>query len=131
VDAEAAARAWVEGWSRAWPAGDAELVATLYTEDASFNEHPFREPRKGAAGAREYAEWTFGAQADAECRFGEPIVSGDRAAVDWWAIVTDTDGDAETLVGASILRFAADGRVVEQRDVWAAEPGRRELPTWA
>lgn len=60
-----------------------------------------------------------------------PIVEGDRAAVDWWAVVTSRNGSCETLAGTSLLRFGPDGLVVEQRDVWASEPGRRELLGWA
>ncbi len=64
-------------------------------------------------------------------RFGEPLVAGDRAAVDWWAVITATDGSVETIAGTSLIRFGADGRVVEQRDVWAGEPGPHDLTDWA
>jgi hypothetical protein len=79
----------------------------------------------------EYAAWAFGEQVAAECRFGTPVVQGERAAVEWWAAVTAPDGTVETLAGVSLLRFDASGLVVEQRDVWAREPGRDELPMWA
>jgi hypothetical protein len=46
-------------------------------------------------------------------------------------VVTSRGGSIETLAGTSLLRFDADGLVIEQRDVWAGEPGRRELPDWA
>ena len=92
-----------------------------------FYSHPFRDRQA----PREYVEWAFGEQAEAECRFGEPVVAGDRAAIDWWAVITSKDGSTESLAGTSLLRFDADGRVVEQRDVWALEPGRRDLPDWA
>ncbi len=127
MDPSAAALAWVEGWSRAWPVGDAAIVASLYADDAVFYSHPFREPL--APG--EYAAWAFADQSRAECRFGTPIVSSDRAAVDWWAVITATDGSEETVAGTSLLRFGSDGLVVEQRDAWAGEAGRRELPEWA
>jgi hypothetical protein len=52
-------------------------------------------------------------------------------AVDWWAAITSTDGSVETIAGTSLLRFGPDGRVVEQRDVWASAPGWIELPYWA
>ena len=68
---------------------------------------------------------------NAECRFGEPIVAGERAAVDWWAEITSRDGSVETLAGTSLLRFHSDGLVAEQRDVWASTPGRHELRDWA
>ena len=79
----------------------------------------------------EYAAWAFGDQAAAECRFGEPVVQRDRAAVDWWAVVTSVDGSVETLAGTSLIRFDELGLVVEQRDVWSTQPGRRELAHWA
>jgi hypothetical protein len=80
---------------------------------------------------REYVGWAFADQAVAECRFGHPVVDGDRAAVDWWAAVRSTDGSVETIAGTSLLRFGDDGLVIEQRDVWASAPGRHELPDWA
>jgi hypothetical protein len=52
--------------------------------------------------------------------FGEPIVDGDRAAVEWSAETTLKDGGTENLAGVSLLRFDEDGLVVEQRDFWAA-----------
>jgi ketosteroid isomerase-like protein len=127
VDARAAARAWVEAWERAWPVGDVEALAPVYADEALFYSQPFRDHQA----PREYATWAFGEQASAECRFGRPIAAGDRAAVDWWAVMTAPDGSEETIAGTSLLRFRDDGRVVEQRDVWALEPGRRDLPHWA
>ena len=60
-----------------------------------------------------------------------PLVDGQRAAVDWWGVITAPDGSVETIAGTSLLRFDADGLVVEQRDAWASEPGRHEAPAWA
>ncbi|MGH3064983.1 MAG: nuclear transport factor 2 family protein [Gaiellaceae bacterium] len=117
----------METWSRAWTIGDVEAVAALYASDAVFYSHPFRA--RGAP--REYVEWAFADQEKAECRFGEPIVSGDRAAIDWWATITSKDGSIETVAGTSLLRFGDDGLVVEQRDAWASAQGPHELPEWA
>jgi len=127
IETQTAARTWVDVWALGWPARDVKAITALYTDDAVFYSHPFREHQS----PRDYVVWAFDDQAEAECRFGEPVVAGDRAAVDWWAVITSTDGSVETLAGTSLLQFGADGRVVEQRDVWADEPGRRELPRWA
>ena len=117
----------MDGWSRAWPARDADAIAALYADDAIFVSHPLREPQPPG----EYAAWAFAEQADVEFRYGEPIVDGDRAAVEYWAVITSTSGDDETLAGVSLLRFDEDGRVVEHRDVWASERGSLSLPRWA
>jgi hypothetical protein len=127
VDPAAAARAWIEAWGRAWPTGDVEVVAPIYADDAVFYSHPVREHEA----PRDYVTWAFAEQASAVCRFGPPIVEGNRAAVDWWAVMTAPDGSEESIAGTSLIRFGADGRVVEQRDVWAIEPGSRDLPDWA
>jgi hypothetical protein len=114
-------------WTRAWPAADVDAIASLYADAALFYSHPFRAPQA----PREYVRWAFEEQARAECRFGEPVVADGRAAVDWWAVMTATDGSVESIAGTSLLRFDENGRVVEQRDVWSAAPGRRELRDWA
>jgi hypothetical protein len=91
-----------------------------------FFSHPFRDPQA----PREYAAWAFADQTDVELRFGAPVANGTRAAVDWWAVITE-GAVVETIAGISLLRFAPDGRVVEQRDAWSSAPGRVELPAWA
>ena len=119
VETGAAVRAWVEAWEAAWVAGDPTPLDAVYAEGASFRSQPFRDLQA----PREYAEWAFGEQDEAECWFGEPLVAGDRAAVEYWGIVRFRGAD-ETIAGTAMLRFGPDGRVVEQRDTWNAQPGR-------
>jgi ketosteroid isomerase-like protein len=123
VTTEAAARAWIEGWARAWPAADGDGVAALYAEDAVFRSAPFRD----AQAPGDYATWAFEGQESAECRFGEPFVVGDRALVEYWAHATAA-GKTTTIAGISVLRFAPNGLVVEQRDYWHELDGRHEPP---
>jgi ketosteroid isomerase-like protein len=120
MDAEAAAGAWVEGWTRGWEAGDADAIGALYAADALFRSHPFREPERSA---RDYALRAFADEQLVECRFGEPVVAGDRAAVEYWAILS-AEGEEETLAGIALIRFGPDGLVVEQRDYWSMQSGR-------
>jgi hypothetical protein len=127
MDTEQAARRWAEVWERAWPVADVDAIDALYADGAVFYSHPFRDRQT----PRDYVTWAFSDQAEAECRFGEPVVSGDRAAVEWWAVMTTDDGSVESIAGTSLLRFDDDGLVSEQRDVWAIEPGRRDLADWA
>jgi SnoaL-like protein len=123
VDTEAAARRWIDGWSRAWPAADADAVAALYAEDAVFRSQPFRELQS----PRAYAEWAFSEQDEAECRFGEPIIEGDRATIEYWGVVR-YEGADETIAGIAVIRFGPDGLVTEQHDYWNAQEGRVEPP---
>lgn len=128
MDTSAAARAWVDAWSRAWPAADPGPLAAVYAEDAVFRSHPFREEHEGREDVLAYASWAF---ADQEgfggCSFGEPLVSGDRATVEYWAVVVE-QGREVTIAGVALLRFGPDGLVRSQRDYWTVEPGARTAP---
>jgi uncharacterized protein (TIGR02246 family) len=120
MDTEAAARLWVEAWSRGWAGHDADLIAVRYAEDCLFLSHPFRTPLEGREGARRYAEQAFAEERSAVSTFAEPIVSLDgRAAVEYRATITTTDGKTVSLSGVTILRFDQDGLVREHRDYWA------------
>jgi len=116
MDTREAAKRWAETWERGWRTQEAEAIVALYAEDAHFQSHPFRQ----AQAPRDYIEPTLADEASAECEFREPIVDGDRATVEWSAETKLKDGGREKLAGVSLLRFDADGLVVEQRDFWAA-----------
>lgn len=121
MDALHAARRWADAWAGAWRTHDAELVGSLYADGASFRSQPFRELDDPAG----YARWAFDEEAEAECRFAEPVVSaGDGAAVEYWAVSTARDGKVETIAGVAVLRFGADGLVVDERDYWNLAEGR-------
>ena len=89
----------------------------LYAENAHFQSHPFRPPEP----ARAYVERVFADEASADPHFAEPVVDGDRAAVEWRSRVLLKDGREENLIGVSLLRFDSDGLVSEQRDIWCQE----------
>jgi SnoaL-like domain len=103
-----------------------DAIVALYADGAVFLTSPFREAKVGPEGVREYVEWAFADEADADVRFGEPVVAGERAAVEWWAMSRSIGGENSTLAGVSLLRFDSAGRVSDQYDYWHEEPGRRE-----
>jgi hypothetical protein len=115
MDPETAARRWADTWSLAWPQRDVEAIAALYAATAVHRSTAFREPGLGPAGVRRYLNENFGAEESIECWFGEPIVSGGRAAVEWWGSWTEQDQEL-TYAGVSVLRFDDRGQVVEHRD---------------
>jgi ketosteroid isomerase-like protein len=126
VETEAAAGRWRDTWERAWPAKDVDAIVALYSDEVPYRALVFREPEMGLAGVRRYLEENFGVEEDLECRFGEPVVDGDRAAVEWWASWLE-NGEPLTLAGSTFLRFNQDGLVVDHRDYWNEVP-RREPP---
>jgi SnoaL-like domain len=102
-------------------------VAALYGQDAVFVSQPFREPHRGSAGARAYANRAFAEEKAVDVRFGEPFIASDRAIVEYWAIL-EASGKGSTLAGVALVEFADDGKVLRHRDYWAMDEGRREAP---
>jgi hypothetical protein len=124
VDTRAAARAWIDAWTRAWHALDADLLAPIYTAEAMHHSHPFRD----AGNPIEYARWAFAEEeGEPELWMGDPVVDDDRAAIEWWAVIVE-NGKQVSLAGTSIIRFDEQGRAVEQTDYWGNADGRN--PPW-
>jgi SnoaL-like domain len=120
-----AARLWAEAWKQGWEALDPEPVMARYAPSAVHFTEPFRDPSRNATDIRAYVERVFGEEEDPRVWIGEPIADGDRAAIPWWASLRE-DGADSTLAGTSMLRFDADGMVVEQWDAWNQLGQRRE-----
>src|SRR6266540_1094063 len=112
METREAAERWAEVWERGWREHDADAIEALYADGAWWQQHPFREPEPG------YVARVFAEEESAECEFGSPIVDGNRAAVTWRGQTKLVEGGAEDLVGVSLLRFDADGLVIEQQDIW-------------
>jgi hypothetical protein len=120
MDARDAARRWAETWEAAWPGHDTAAIEALYADGASYRSLAFEPPTT----VERYLPATFANETEVECRFGEPVAEDDRAAVEWWASWLEA-GEPITLAGVTVLRFDADGLVVDQRDYWN-EVDRRE-----
>lgn len=127
IDPRAAAEGWARTWKEGWEALDVERIVARYARDAVLSTEPFREPYRGRAGVRDYVARVFGEEAEPRAWVSVPIVDGERAAVAWWATLLE-DGRETTLAGVSVLRFAADGLVLEQWDAWNRLPERRGPP---
>ncbi len=121
MDTEQAARRWAETWAAAWPRRDADAIAVLYADGAAYRALAFRSSDNPSG----YLKRVFAEESDVNCSFGDPVVSGDRAAVEWWGSWTE-DGKRITLAGATLLRFDDDGKVVDHRDYWNQAKGRIE-----
>jgi SnoaL-like domain len=124
VTVEEAARRWADAWTASWRAKDADVLEPVYAPEAVFRSHPFRDPQPPL----DYARWAYSEEeGDPEVWFGDPLVAGERAAIEWWAVVVE-QGEPVSLAGTSILRFDNEGRVIDQHDYWSSVPGR--IPPW-
>ena len=121
MDALEAATRWGETWERSWTKGDTAAIAALYAPGAAYRSHPHHGPEQGGAAA--YVNRIFPGESAVECCFGEPIVMGMRAAVEWWASLVEEAREV-TLSGTTILTFDSDGLVVDHVDYWVQSDGR-------
>lgn len=124
MDADIQARRWAQAWRAGWPDKDVEGIASLYAADANYRAFPFREPDRGVEGVRGYLTREFGLESEIECWFLEPVVAGNRAAVEWWASWIE-GGQEMTLAGSTFLRFNSEGLIIDHRDYWNQVDERR------
>lgn len=121
---------WRRAWDECWPRKDVDGIARVYSEGASYRALAFRDAERGLEGVRRYLLRNFGVEDEVRCRFGEPIIGSDRAAVEWWASWLE-GGRPMTLAGVTLLRFDADGLVIDHRDYWNQADGRLDpYPDW-
>ncbi|HEV7129112.1 MAG TPA: nuclear transport factor 2 family protein [Ktedonobacterales bacterium] len=83
--------AWLAAYHQAWITHDAEQLAQLFTEDAAYHSHPFRPPYQGRAAIQAYWQSATASQADLELRWGAPVIADKHMAVEWWAMMRDTE----------------------------------------
>jgi uncharacterized protein (TIGR02246 family) len=121
---------WIDAYAQAWRDKNAEAVAALFTPDASYQAHPTGAPHQGREAIRTYWTRATVTQRQLDLRFGQPIVAGSRAAVEWWAVMRDPDwgpqgaDDSVTLPGCLVLRFVPSGLCAALREYWNADFGR-------
>lgn len=118
---------WIEGYRVAWETRDAEAVAALFSEDATYRDHILKEPHQGRAGVAAYWTEVTSPQVDPRVQMGRPFTDGGRVAVEFWARWKTDDGDV-TLPGCLLLDFDEDGLCRRLREYWLYEPGDYEPP---
>jgi len=121
TDVLTAAHRWARTWERARPDRAVDDIAELYRPDAVYRSSALGPPEPGGAVA--FLRRQFALEEDVQVRFGSPIAGGERAAVEWWASWIEA-GQAVTLAGTSVLRFAPDGLVVDHVDYSLHAEGR-------
>jgi hypothetical protein len=118
---------WLEQYRQAWIARNAAAAGTLFTEDAVYRDHAFQPAHVGRAAIERYWSTVTASQTDVELRYGRPVVSGRRLAVEWWANLV-AGGAPLTLAGEFLLTFVESGLCRELREYWVLTEGRVEPP---
>ena len=110
---------WLARYGTAWKTRDAELAASLFTEDATYHENPFEAAMKGRAALRDYWTRVTADQRDIEFRSAPIVESGSTAVAEWSArFRVESSGATIELEGVFVLEFDDAGLCRSLREWW-------------
>ena len=118
---------WIRNYAKAWLKKDPKVIASLFTEDATYHSHPFRPLNQGRKSILDYSLGALDVGQVYEVRFGKPVVEGSRAGVEYWTTMKEKLEDV-TLAGCIMLHFAKNGLCKELHDYWVLQTGRQQAP---
>ncbi|WP_449066468.1 nuclear transport factor 2 family protein [Planomonospora algeriensis] len=128
MDVHEAALRWTQVWTAGWAQQDTEVIVECQAEDGVHWSTPFGPPHRGRAGLRKYLQDAFASETEpTRARFATPLVQGDQAAAEYWALCHYDSGPL-TISGCTMLRFDTQGLVVESRDYSYVTPGHVPFP---
>jgi len=108
----------MEAYGRAWEIHDADLVLSLFTEDATYQENPFSEPMAGHAAIRRYWNEATGPHRDVKSRWDYAGSARDLHIVEWSASFHRADVNHRIeLRGIMLLEFRGQ-RIFRFREYW-------------
>lgn len=119
-------KTWVEELREAWEQADSHRAGALFTVDAAYHSHPLQPPLVGREAIEGYWQKATATQANVRVRMGEPLLDGDRAVVEWWAVMTEAGVDT-TDAGALVLEFSGE-YCRRLREYWNVAEGFVEPP---
>lgn len=120
---------WVERYLQAWKDKDDVAVGRLFTRDAVYQEVPGDAGRTfvGRTAIRKYWRAITRGQSHVTARHGEPVIQGDRAAVELW-ITLRGGGKWMTIVETNVMTFDRNARVSRNAEYWTLRQGRFAPP---
>ncbi len=127
VMTEADLATWLDSYAKAWHEHDADAAAALFSESGIYRSAPFRPAHEGREAIRRYWQEEPMRHEELELLFGSPVLSGRRAAVEWWATMLQ-EAEPVTGPGCLVLIFDQDGLCQELREYWDEKPGRTPPP---
>ena len=116
------AKKWMGTYARAWETRDSELAASLFTEEATYQEDPFDEPMRGRDAIRAYWEAATTYHREVQVSWGEPIVVGDLLIAEWRTKYARLDTHKQhELRGIMLIEFEG-GLAKSLHEYWLRRP---------
>src|ERR1039458_6532521 len=112
--------AFVDGYGQTWESWDLSGFVELFSEDVVYVEHPTDETVVGRHEMERYIRKEQTEQGAASVRMGTPIVQGDQVVAEFWATMSNREGEEEgTLMGCFIAQLdQTNGRCTHFRQYW-------------
>jgi len=110
---------WLETYKRAWETRDPKLALTIFSKNATYQEHPFAAVNRGHEQILRY--WTENTEIQKDIRFQYEILSRDgrRSIVRWKAeYFRVTTKIYAQLDGIFLMTFNDDGLCSEFLEWW-------------
>jgi hypothetical protein len=121
--------AWLAGYVRAWETYDPDTIGDLFTEDATYEYHPFEEPVRGRLAI--VASWLENKDAPGtyEGRYELIALDGDLAVAQGRSRYFKDASKAELVReydNLFLIRFDDQGRCRSVREWYMGRRGQRE-----
>ena len=110
---------WLKGYEEAWETLDADKVAVLFTEDATYQEDPYKDPFQGRDGIHEYWTTVTADQQDVNFTFEVLSVTGNTGIAHWHSeFIQSSTGSTIILDGIFLLEFSQEGLCQSLKEWW-------------
>ncbi len=117
---------WLLRYKQAWESRDPHAAVALFTEDATYHEHPFDEPMNGSDEILAYWKANTAVQENVQFSFQIIATNGDTA-VNHWHVTFDSIDESGSAVnlGGSVeidgifkFRLNSDERCPQFQEWW-------------
>ncbi len=110
---------WLNGYKEAWETLDADKVTLLFTEDATYQEDPYKDPYQGRESIHEYWTTVTADQQDVDFTFEVLSVRGKTGIAHWHSeFIQPSSGSTIILDGIFILEFSQEELCRNLREWW-------------
>ena len=111
--------AWLTGYEQAWEELDAEKAGKLFTENATYQETPYKDPFRGRSEIKNYWATVTADQSNVDFTFEVLSVSGNTGIAHWHSEFTQpSTGSKVILDGIFVLEFSTGGLCKSLKEWW-------------
>ena len=119
---------WLANYGKAWEAGDAQMAAGLFVEDATYRVTPFDKPLEGRKAIQSYRQAGPGSD-HKEVEFSYRIISvrGDEGIAHWQVSLSKENSNILVILdGILVAKFDDLGLCTDFKEWWHRRERKHE-----